>query len=773
MKSFLRLFQKRSSYYITNILGLAVGIAAAGFSILYVHHELSYDAFHSKADRVFRVSHQNDGGWFASLNKKHIDVLRADTIPAVEEVVRIRRWPSKFLYVGDQKFYESKVNFTDPGSTFFSMFDFPFKEGSRETALQQSNSVVISSSIAKKYFGNKPALGEAVTYDTMSLVVTGVIDDFPSNTAFNFEMLVTNQAAMEMASGSYTFVELNENADIEALEQQILKAKVGDMHQKVTGIKILPLRDIHFDSKFTYEMKPAGNEAYLWILVAIGTTILLIAFTNFINLSVALYARRSREIAVRKSVGASSALLSRQFYLESVITISMSFALGLMLIYALTPAFNTMMEIRLSDPLSSAPFLLGVAILLPAMTILAGIYPSIILPRIQIIALFKQTGITTNHGLNLRMFLLGFQLIVLFFVCCSLWIIQGQFQYIKNKDLGFSKEGVVKIRRAWSVDSTMYWTIKDRLLQHSAIEAVSESFAPGDEEYGFTFKGESSTTTYEGVFVQGTDYDYLKVLDIKPLQGAIVNNTELPTKSCIINSTMVNMLGYDEPIGKTFVLHPGLKNEKTYTIDGVVADFHFNSLHTPIVPHVLFLSKVSKYVDENILVRVNAQNIEAAVDHIQKTVNELAPNVPVAISYLGDDLENLYKQEARLSKIVTILVTVSLLLSVVGLIALCSYMIEFRMREIAIRKVFGAATAGIIAIFAKVFVKTTFIAFAIAAPVCWVAMNRWMEEFAYREQISVSWFLYVLIGVLAITIGLAISQTIKAANMNPTKVLKE
>jgi len=775
MKSFVRLFFKRKAYYTTNILGLAIGLAAAGFSILYFQHELGYDSFHKKADRIYRISYQNDSGWFASLHRMYVGALMQDTIPEIEDLSRVRRWHSKYVFVGDKKFYESKVMLTDPGTRFFNMFDFPFKEGVAENSLSQPNTVVISSSLAKKYFGNKSALGEPIHYDTMALTVTGVFEDLPTNSSFRFDLLIANQQAMDMASGSFTFVVLNENVDIPKLEAKIFAAPIDDKYHKMKSIRIMALKDLHFQANFTYEMAAAGNASYLWILGAIGGTILMIAFFNFINLSVALYARRSREIAVRKSVGATSMLLSRQFYLESVVTIFSAFVLALLTIYLLTPALNQLLELRFTNPLGSLPFLISMAILLPSMVLLAGIYPAVILPRIHILDLFKQTGITSHHGMRLRMFLLGFQLVVLFFVCCALYVIYGQFNYIKNKDLGFKKEGVIKIRRAWEVDSAKYHTLKAELLQHSFIEAVSQGYAPGDEDYGITYRADNSTDVKEGALVQMTDYDYLPVLGIKAIDGEILSNdlSKLPKKSCVINEAMAKELGYENPVGRSITLDPGLTHEKTHIIDGVVSDYHFSSLHHSIAPEVLFMKKVSTYVAENILIKVKTANVVEAVDLIQSKIDMLIPGIPVEISFLETDLEKLYKQETRLSKIVTILVTVSLLLSIVGLVALCSYMIEFRQREIAIRKVLGAATSSIISLFTKVFVRTTILSFIIAAPLCYLAMNKWMEGFAYREQIQLSWFVYVLVGVLVLIAALAVSQTVRAANLNPARVLKE
>jgi putative ABC transport system permease protein len=363
----------------------------------------------------------------------------------------------------------------------------------------------------------------------------------------------------------------------------------------------------------------------------------------------------------------------------------------------------------------------------------------------------------------------------LFFVCCSLYVIHDQFEYIKDKDLGFRKEGVIKLRRAWEIDSAKFHTLKTELLTYPAIEAVSQGYAPGDEDYGITYRGEGGTEIKEGALILMSDYDYLPVLGIKAIDGLITTNdiAKLPKRSYVINETMAKALGYDQAVGRRITVDPGLDQEKTYTIDGVVSDYHFNSLHHSIAPQIMVLNKVSRYVSENVLIKVTTEDIKETVAFIQSEIDKLLPNIPVEISFLEDDLDRLYKQETRLSKLVTILVTISLILSVVGLVALCSYMIEFRQKEIAIRKVLGAATEGIVFLFAKVFVTATVIAFVIASPICYVAMNKWVQEFAYREEIGITRFVIVFIVVIAIVVGLSISQTVRAANLNPTKVLKE
>jgi putative ABC transport system permease protein len=771
-----RNFLKKKSYHFFQIASLTIGLTAAGFTVLYLAHELTYDNWHPNVDQKYRVSYENKSGWFAALAKRYSDELISGHIPGTESVVRVRRWPSQYLHINDKKFYEEKILFTDPCSKFLSFFDIPLIHGSAEKALASSNAALMSARLAEKYFGERSPLGETIKLDTMLLTITGVFNDLPSNSHLEFDLLLTNQAAMDAASGCFTYIELNNKTDHEQFTRNILSQPVDEgSFYKAKSLSLINIRDIHFNNQFTYELKAPGNHSYLWLLGSIGVIILLVASTNFANLSVTLFAYRSKEIAVRKSVGASLRTLSIQFMFESVFFVISSCILAVGLIYLLTPSFNNLMQLRLAAPWASSALLLALIAVCAGISFIVALYPAVVLPRIRVIDLFKRTGITNQHGLRLRWSLIAVQFVILFFVCTSLWIIQQQLNFIRSKDLGFTKEGIIKIKRAWNIDSTKYAALKTKLLEHPSVKNVSKGYLPGDEDYGFPFRSENSEIVNDGVLIHGSDFDYLATLGITPLEGLIANSNpdEWPAKVCVINETLARRLGYDNPVGRKMILRPGQSNEREYTIHGLVKDYNFNSLHSGIPPIMLSLSSASKYVDENIFIRASAHDLPGTMAYIRQTVDAIAPDVPLNIGFLDEDLQKQYLQEYRLGVAASTLVVICIVLCISGLIATCSYMIEFRLKEVAIRKVFGAVRWNIVALFSKGFVQVCIGGFIFGSLLAYVATSTWITEFAYRITIGVMPFAATLAIILVLTVLVVVLQSAKAVRMNPTKVLKD
>jgi putative ABC transport system permease protein len=771
-----RNFLKKKWYHFFQVVSLTVGLTAIGFTILYLEHESTYDAWHPNVERKFRVSYENKSGWFAALAKQYSDEVASDNIAGVESVVRLRRWTSQYLFVNDKKFYEEKILFTDPCSKFLSYFDFPLKEGDPENALVHSNSAVISSTLAKRYFGERSAIGETIRLDTMHLTITGVLNDLPSNSHLEFDLLLTNPHAMEQASGYFTYVEFEPFTNRNDFVKKLMSFPVeAESFHKAKAISLINVPDIHTRREFTYELKPPGNATYLWVLGSIGVVILLVAATNFTNLSIALFAYRSKEIAVRKSVGATVKILSSQFLIESLIFVLISLPLSVGLVYLLSPSFNTLMQLRLAAPWSSSAFVIGMTSLCALISIIVALYPTFILPNIRVIDLFRRTGITNHHGLKLRWTLIAIQFTILFFVCISLWIINSQLEFIQNRDLGFKKGGVIKIKRAWNIDSAQYVSLKNALLGYSSIKNVSAGYLPGDEDYGFTFRGEESEIAEEGLLVQGTDFDYLETLGIKALDGIIVNTekTTWPSRVCVINETLARRLHYDNPIGKKLILRPGQQNQREYVIQGLIKDYNYNSLHSEVPPIMLNLLSRVKYVNENIVIRVNDSDLPATLKFIREKLNEIAPDVPVVLGFLDEDLEKKYLQESRLRVAAKTLVFISIALCITGLVATCSYMIEFRMKEIAIRKVFGAMQWNIVSLFAKVFLSVCLIGFVVGSLLAYFATSLWITDFAYRISIQISPFVVTFVLIVMATLAIVTLQSAKAIRLNPTKVLKD
>jgi putative ABC transport system permease protein len=403
--------------------------------------------------------------------------------------------------------------------------------------------------------------------------------------------------------------------------------------------------------------------------------------------------------------------------------------------------------------------------------LIAGSYPALVLPRINSLSLFKTGKITGIGSLNLRTVLVALQLTVMIVMLSSSWIIQYQMRFLTNKDLGFERDGVIKLKGAWAVDSLQYSRIKTRLLQGPSITSVSQGFAPGDEDYGFPFKSPESDIVYNDLIAFGTDLDYINTLGLKilKLQEGISPDK---TKTVLINETLAKRLGYENPIGQCLIIAPGKKHESVKTINGVFRDFHFFSLHQSVTPMMLTLRPFGSGINENILIKVNTENLSESLLYINRVAREEAPNIPLTTQFLDDSLANLYEKEQKLSFFSAVLLCITVFLSGMGLVGLSSYIAELKTKEIGIRKVLGANLRNILRLVSAPFVKLAMIAFVMGSFISYHLMYRWLESFAYR--ISISWDIYVytlgsLLVLILMTVG---SHALKAAITDPVKSLR-
>jgi putative ABC transport system permease protein len=766
---------RKPIYSVINIGGLSLGLAIAGLASLYNYHELSYDRFHLEADKIYRISGRQSDTWFASLSTRYSNALYENQFPEVGKTVRLRRWPSKYIRHGSEAFYERKVLFTDSQSAFFKLFNFKVVEGNLDNALQENNAVVLTQSIASKVFGKEDAIGKELMFDTLQLRVTAVIEDLPTNTHLDFKVLIANDQAMARASGLSTYCMLSEHADIEQLTTKIMSLPVPSNEFSVLQeCKIIPLKDLHFQGNMTFEMKPPGNKLYLVVFTFIGLAILLLSCFNFINLSVALYAQRTKEIGIRKIAGATRKHISVQFLIESLCITLMGFPLVLVLIQLAVPLFNTFMGIELENLFvhhASGFFLLfGLALMVG---LISGSYPAFVLPRINSLTLFQKGQVTGIGSLNLRTVLVGLQVMVMTVMLSGGWMIHDQMDFLSKKDLGFEREGVIKLKGAWSIDSLQYSRIKMRLLQNPAITNVSQGFAPGDEDYGFLFKGEGSDMVYNDLIAFGTDADYIPTLGLKILklqEGSSLSNHQ--TKTVLVNETMAKRLGYDDPIGKAIILSPGKKYESSRIINGVFRDFNFFSLHQSVTPMMLTLRPFGGGISENILVKVKTPDLAASLAFISAVAREVAPDVPLTPEFLDDSLASLYEKEQKLSFFSTILLSITVLLSALGLVGLASYMAQMKRKEIGIRKVLGADIHNILQLVSIPFVKLACIAFILGSCISFYLIKLWLQSFAY--SIAISWYvyLYALAGLLILLLFTVGGHAVKASLENPVKSLK-
>lgn len=782
--STLRHLAKRRWYSAVNIIGLTLGLSAAAIVILYTRHELSYDGFHRQADRIYRVSGRQEGIWFAPLSAPYSQAIYQRMMtggtageyafPEVEMVARIRRWPPRFIRQGQDKFYEPNTFFTDAGSDFFHLFDFPFLAGSPAEALKKPHSVVLTSSLATKLFGKVDALGQSLLYDTFRLLVTGIVQDLPSNTHFKFNMLIAEDAPMKNASAMFTYCLLSRGTDLQTLKHKILSIPRPANHFAVMeDATITPLTDIHFESNNQYEIKPPGNRLYFYLFLLTGVLIILLTCANYMNLSIALYAGRKKEIAVRKVAGAGGIQLAIQFLVEAVVLALICLPLTITIVELILPSFNTFMNTQLENEFASSMQGLGwltAATLLIGM--LSGSYPAWVLPRIKAISLFRRPSLAGRSGLSLRQALVGLQITVLVVMLSSSWMIRNQLQYMQETDLGFTRQGVLKLKGAGMVDSMQFYTLKNELLRNSAIRKVSQGMVPGDEEYGFPFKADSGTDVHQGVISFGTDYDYLSTLGVKLLSSDFRDlSKEYPRRVVLVNETMVRQLGYKDPIGRRIVMEPG-KGERVVTIDGVFKDFHFSSFHHPVPPMQISMRPYGGGIYNNILILMDMSRLKETLAFINEKTQTIISDTPLTPEFLDEGLDKLYDKEEKLFFLNKVLLLVNVCLSVLGLLGLSAYLSELRTKEIGIRKVLGASRRDIIRLMGWSFLKMAIWAILVGWALAALFIHQWMKNFAYRAPFP--WA--IPIGTSAALIGLILLSvmvnTLRAARANPVKSLR-
>lgn len=773
--SAIRNLYRRRFYSAMNIFGLTLGLTAAAIVILYSRHELGYDRFHPESDRTYRISGNRkfNNTWFVGLPITYSNELYRKTLPEIETIVRIRLWSPKFIRYENNKIYEEKVLITDPGSDFFKLFNFQFIEGSAIEALKQPNSVILTSSVAQQLFGSDDPLGKSIIFDTLHLVVTGIIKDLPSNTHFDFKVLFTSASAMEDAPATITYATFSPNTDMKVFKRKLLSLpEPANKFDIIEDAAIVPLRDLHFKANMTYEMKAPGSKRYFLSFVFTGIMILMLSCVNYMNLSIALYTERRKEIAIRKVVGAGNASLAMQFLIEAICLSFICLPFTLLLMEWMLPWFNQLMNVRLQNEfIRSLPDFSLLAGSMILMGIVSGSYPAWVLPRLKAIMLFKKGNMLSKSGLSLRQALITFQIAVLVLIISASWIIHNQLRYMQDTDLGFQKEGVLKLKGAWWVDSAQYHTLKNELLRYPSIQQVSSGFAPGDEDYGFSFRVADSDIVYNDLITYVTDDDYLETLGLDLLQADFNHfPDQKPARRILINETLAQRLGPDV-LGKNIIVSPG-DEERMYTINGVFKDFNFFSLHQPMAPMLLRVQSDGSAIYENILIKIQTQHYSQTMEHIKKKVDEIVPDIPLTPEFLDDALNKLYDKEQKLLALNKQLLLVAVLLSILGLAGLAGYMSELRTKEIGVRKVLGASVMNVLALLSKDFIRLVLIAMIIATPVAWYAMNKWLQDFAYR--IDIQWLMFVLVGLLTVVITLlTVSfQSVKVALANPIDSLR-
>ncbi|MEM7298016.1 MAG: ABC transporter permease, partial [Bacteroidota bacterium] len=703
----LRNFLKSFGLNSLNILGLSLGIIAALLIIVYADHEYNYDKFHSNAPNIYRMEAKTNGDqWFSNLGVEHIRKLLADGYPEIKHSVRLNRGRRAFFSAGQKKFAETEILQTKPGSEFFDVFNFKVLEGDRGSLLDEPNVVVLTEGAAKKYFGDESPVGQILKYDTFSLKVTGVMENIPSNTHLEFDLLLTNPRLFH--EGHYhaqTYMELVNDVNVEDFEQKILNLDLDlDEYHKLTELQLMPVSDIYLKSTAAFGAAGKGDPLQLSVFLIVGALILLISITNYTNLSLAIYLGKGRAIGVRKVFGESRSRVVRSFIYESFFMILLTVPIILIGFSFSLPALNIFLDVNLENKLlTSSLYIFGGIGFLGIVSIFTVMFPALTLSRTNSNMLMKSKSAMNITGGSFRNGLILIQFVLLFTLGISGWFMNQQIRYLDNKDMGFDATNVIKINNAYEIGEFENYTLfKNKLLTYPQIHSVAFGPMMGDGMRPLTYRVEGDEETYENLLSYGVDIDYFEVMGMDITHGdfksALRSSADGEIVS-LVNQSFLKRFGWeDDPLGKKIILRPGGENELNRKVSGVFGDFHFYSFKEKIAPQIISLRPDPQFVNTNILIRSNTDNINEVAEIIKEQWASVKPNLPLEYELMDESVRRLYAKERQTGHISTIFSALAIGLSILGVVGFMIYLIGLRAKELTMRKVLGASLLQIIAV---------------------------------------------------------------------------
>lgn len=801
LKSAIRSITKNKFYSVLNAIGLAIGISAFIFIFLYVRNEVTYDQYHEKADRIFRIesdftiSQKHDQ--FAIVPIPMAPAMKLE-IPGIEAFCRFDEVGNSLFRHGDKEFYEENFFFAD--STVFDVFTYNLLLGNPKSCLTEPFSIVISESIARKFFGTENPMGLIMESGSgRKYKVTGVMEDVPKNSHLHFDALLSastlasivgpdNFNSMEPGRfwniGVYAFLLLSENTSIDDIHQKFkavydkyMKA-VGDSFNASFNLMTTPLVETHFSKNLSSD-RPKGNMSYIYIFSVVAIFILLIAAINYMNMATARSAKRAREVGIRKVAGAYKNQLIGQFLTESTLLAFFSLIIAIILVYILLPDFNTLSGKQLEFDLIGQPGLfLFILVVTLFIGLVSGSYPAFFLSSFKPVTVIKGTGFEKGaKGGWLRKILVVLQFSIAIIMIIGTFVVSNQLSFLRHKDLGFQKDNMIVLELQDSAFRSRVSTFKEELLKNSSILSVTNSTGiPGNNSWIQVMRVEKDTARIDiAMILTIVDYDYLKTYGIEIVEGRDFdkNMGTDAEEAVIVNETTVKEFGWgDKALGKK--IHYGFELDGTggrmLKVIGVVKDFHFNSLHNKVVPIMIFLSDFNKYY---LSLRVNPENFDQTKEYIETKWNEMGAKRPFDYEWLKDTWDGMYESEQKLGVIFTVASALTIFIALLGLLGLSSFVAEQKTKEIGIRKVMGATFGNILLLLYREFVYLILIAFAIAIPLAWWQLSNWLDA-SFVYHVSVSFLTILSAGFLAIFISLlTISfHSVKAGMSNPVDAIK-
>ena len=813
----IRNLLRHKVYSLINISGLAMGLGCVILMGLYIQHEWQYDQQHPLRDQTYRVLREttlSDGkSEFAGRTSGALATALQQDIPEIETATRVLRREA-WVQAGEKGF-DHVFCLADP--TILDLFHLPLALGNRESATQQPASVVITETMANKLYGHENPIGKTLQIEESNLgetyTVVGVLKDMPTQSTMRFDIMAFGSTThkkhwcwdtWQPTNWRYveTYIVLPHTVVIPDLEHKIsnlIETYMGPDIQKANTYHLQPLKDIYLYSKQDYDLTRLasiniypnyGDIATLYGAGAISLFILLIACINFMNLTTARSTTRIREVGMRKVVGAHRSQLMTQFIGEAILLSLTALMLAIILVQLTLPTFNTFIEKNLTLSSSLSQLLPALFILTLCVGFFAGSYPALYLSRFSPITIFKGTSKTSAATLWVRKGLVVFQFAISVILIVGAITVTNQLSYIRHKDLGFDKELVVSTPIFWTVKTMTTWgrkgvelrkrynMVKQEFLKHpSVIDACVSRFKMGIGSGLQTFYAPDAISNEHQFAVIGGDEDFIPFFDLQLLQGQNFTqvyaektywdrNQSKEDELVILNETAVQKLGLTDPIGKRF----HYKNQRQGRIIGVVKDFNFKSLHEPIEPLVL---TSERYDYKYVYLKIRSDNLPETLAFLEDTWRKYIPSRAPIINFLDQDIDlRHYVAESRLNKIMDVFSGLAIFIACLGLFGLATFTAERKMREIGIRKVLGASIPQILGLLSKEFIVLVLIANLIAWPVAYYLMHDWLQNFAYRTNLSVGIFLLGSLFTLLIALITIWHQSLKAARINPVNTLR-
>lgn len=775
---------RNKTYSSLNILGLSVGMAVAVLIMLWVVDELTYDRFHTKIDRIFRLhQHQRyDGQVFTFYSMPPVLALDLkENFPEIKRVIRTDWGGEAMLSMGDQRFYEEGLAVD---TTFFEVFSFPLKEGNIKDALVNPYSIIISQEVANKFFGDEEALGQWIKYNNQeeAFQVTGVLEKVPTNSTLKFDFLIPWRTYLKYSpwldesnwgnNNTPMYIELAEGTSIETLNKKIQNVLRKHQDPDGTGNRPIlfgfPLAKERLYSRWEEGKNAGGRIDYVQWFSILAFFVLFIACVNFMNLSTARAGRRSREIGIRKAVGAERRRIMSQFLGESVLMSSFALLIAIVLVLLLLPGFNKLTEKELSFHFWTpqlATMLVGAGLLTG---LFAGSYPAIYMSGFQVIQTLKGVFKSGNAAVAFRKVLV----VVQFSLCAMLVIgsilVYQQIQHIQNRSLGYNRENVLRVWLRGDIGER-FDPINTELSAIPGIESVATSgngiTQIGSSTYNLSWPGKKPK---DQILFSNTSIDpgFLKTYRIELLEGRDFQKGNLnDTLSLIFNELGVKRMGLSNPIGQNIELWGN-----QCKIIGVVKDFHFNSIHSQIEPFFFafnpdWRSMASLRLD-------NSQPVSKVISAIEQVFKKHNPAYPFEYDFVDKDFNELYKSEQLIGKLARVFSFLAIFVACLGLFGLAAFSAEQRIKEIGVRKVLGASLGNIVLLMSREFLLLVSISILVASPISWYVMDNWLDDYEYHIQIS--WWVFAV--VAALTLGIAFVtvsfQSIRAALADPVKSLR-